>query len=130
MENLNGNYYVEVKDKGYSNHRNEETILREHDPPKSFRTQYQVQNETEIKKIRNLIKMIIMNYKLNDILKRFFKNLNLIYAIVPARSKIIRLNSPMVFSVQSVNIYLVTKTSNRYKSIHTRQEVFCETTLW
>ena len=44
MKDLDGNYYVEVKDHRYKIHPTENIILRLRDPPPSFRTQYQVQN--------------------------------------------------------------------------------------
>ena len=50
MKNLDGNYYVEVKDHQYENHPTEKNILRLRDEPKSLRTQNQVQNETQIRK--------------------------------------------------------------------------------
>ena len=40
-------YYVEVKDHRYRIHPTENITLRKRDPPKSLRTQYQVQNETQ-----------------------------------------------------------------------------------
>ena len=56
MKYLNGEYYVEVKD-----HRNriqptENIILRKRNPPTSLRTQYQIQNNTQIKKNQKDIK--------------------------------------------------------------------------
>ena len=56
MKVLNGEYYVEVKDHRYKIHPTENTILRKRDPPTSFRTQYQVQNETQIRKNQKVIK--------------------------------------------------------------------------
>ena len=50
MKFLNGNYYVEVKD-----HPTEIIILRKRDPPTSLRTQYQVQNETRMRKNQKLV---------------------------------------------------------------------------
>ena len=58
MTHLNGEYYVEVKDHGYKFHPTENIILRKRDPRRSLRTQYQVQNETQIRKYR---KDIIIN---------------------------------------------------------------------
>ena len=56
MKYLNGNYYVEVKDKRYRVHPTKNIILRLRDEPKFLRTQYQVQNDTQIKKIQRGIK--------------------------------------------------------------------------
>ena len=42
MKYLIGNYYVEVKDKRYVIHPTENIIVRERDPTKSLRTQYQI----------------------------------------------------------------------------------------
>ena len=56
MKYLNGEYYVEVKDKRYLIHPTENIILRKRDPPKSLRTQYQVQNNPKIRKYQKVIK--------------------------------------------------------------------------
>ena len=50
MKYLNGENYVEVKDHRYIFHPTEIIILRKRDPPTCLRTQYQVQNETQIKR--------------------------------------------------------------------------------
>ena len=50
MEHLNGDYYVEVKDQRYKTHPTEKFFLRKRDPPKCFKAQYQVQNNTQIRK--------------------------------------------------------------------------------
>ena len=50
MKYLNGENYVEVKDHRYKIHPTENIILRKRYPPISLRTQYQVQNETRIRK--------------------------------------------------------------------------------
>ena len=50
MKFLNGQYYVEVKDKRYFFHPTENILLRKRDPPLSLRTKYQVQKETQIGK--------------------------------------------------------------------------------
>ena len=49
MKYLNG-HYVEVKGHRYKIHPTENLIIRKRDPPQSLRTQYQVQNETQIRK--------------------------------------------------------------------------------
>ena len=56
MKYLDDNYYVEVKDCRYKIHPNENNILRKRDPPTSLRTQYQVQNETKIRRNQKVIK--------------------------------------------------------------------------
>ena len=50
MKHLNGEYYVEVKGDRYKIHPTENIILRKGDPLQSLRFQYQVQNESQIKK--------------------------------------------------------------------------------
>ena len=59
MKYLNGEYYVEVKDHRYKIHPTENIVLCKRDPPTSLRTQYQVQNETRIRKNQKVIKMMI-----------------------------------------------------------------------
>ena len=56
MKYLNGQNYVEVEDHRYKIHPTEKTILQKRDPPTSLRTQYQVQNETQIGKNQKVIK--------------------------------------------------------------------------
>ena len=70
MKYLNGEYYVEVKDHRYKIHPTENIILRKRDPPTSLRTQYQVQNETQIRRNQKVIKndndqLIVKNYPKN-----------------------------------------------------------------
>ena len=70
MKYLNGEYYVEVKDHRYKIHPTENIILRKRDPPSSLRTQYQVQNETQIRRNQKIIKndndeLIVKNYPKN-----------------------------------------------------------------
>ena len=48
MKILDGNYYVEVKDKRYRIHPTEKFLLGLRDEPKSLRTRFQVQNNTQI----------------------------------------------------------------------------------
>ena len=50
MKFPDGRYYVEVKDKRYLIHPTGNKIIGEQDPAKSLRTQYQVQNITEIRR--------------------------------------------------------------------------------
>ena len=56
MKYLNGENYVEVNDHQYKIHPTENIILRKRNPPTSLRTQYQVQNETQIKKNQKVIR--------------------------------------------------------------------------
>ena len=70
MKYLNGNYYVEVKDHRYRIHPTENITLRERDPPTSLRTQYRVQNETQIRGNQKVIKkyndqLVVKNYPKN-----------------------------------------------------------------
>ena len=70
MKYLNGRFYVEVKDHRYKIHPTENILLRLRDEPKSLRTQYQVQNETQIRKNQKVIKndndqLVVKNYPKN-----------------------------------------------------------------
>ena len=70
MKYLNGENYVEVKDHRYKIHPTENIILRKRNPPTSLRTQYQVQNETQIRRNQRVIKndndqLIVKNYPKN-----------------------------------------------------------------
>ena len=70
MKYLNGNYYVEVKDKRFLIHPTENIILRKREEPKSLRTQYQVQNEKQIRRNQKVIKndndqLVVKNYPKN-----------------------------------------------------------------
>ena len=56
MKYLNGEFYVEVKSYRYKIHPTEKTILRKQVEPKSLRTQYQVQNGTQIRRNQKVIK--------------------------------------------------------------------------
>ena len=47
---------VEVKDHRCKIHLTENNILRKRDPPPSLRTQYHVQNETQIRKYQRVVK--------------------------------------------------------------------------
>ena len=67
MKYLDGDYYVEVTDHRYIIHPTENIILRKRDPPTSLRTQYQVQNETQIRKNQKVIindnnQIVVKNY--------------------------------------------------------------------
>ena len=56
MKFFNGQYYVEVKDHRYKIHPTENILLRNGEEPKSLRTQYQVQKNTQIRKYQKVIK--------------------------------------------------------------------------
>ena len=56
MKYLDGNFYVEVEDHQYRIHPTENIILRLREEPKALRTEYQVQNETQIGKNQKVIK--------------------------------------------------------------------------
>ena len=67
MKFLDGNYYVDVKDKRYRIHPTEKIVLKLRKEPKSLRTQYQVQHDTQIRKNQKVIKndndqIIVKNY--------------------------------------------------------------------
>ena len=70
MKYLDGNYYVEVKDHRYKIHLTENFILKLRNEPKSLRTQYQVQNETQIRRNQKVIQndieeLTVKNYPKN-----------------------------------------------------------------
>ena len=56
MKHLSAQNYEEVKDHRYRIHPTEIIIIREREPLTSLRTQYQVQNETQIRKNQKVIK--------------------------------------------------------------------------
>ena len=70
MKYLDDNFYVEVKDHRFKIHPTENITLLERDPPTSLRTQYQVQNETQIGRNQKVIKndndqLVVKNYPRN-----------------------------------------------------------------
>ena len=70
MKYLNGEYYVEVKDHRYRIDSTEKINLRKQNPPTSLRTQYQVQNNTQIRRNQKVIKtdndeLLVGNYRKN-----------------------------------------------------------------
>ena len=72
MKCLHGEYYVEVKGQRYKIHSTDNIILRKRDQPKSLRTQYQVQNETQIRKNQKVIRndnnqLVVKNYPENTL---------------------------------------------------------------
>ena len=84
MNFLSGQYYAEVKDHRYLIHPTENIILRKRDQPLSLGTQYQVQNETQIRKNQKVFKngndeLAVRNYSKNKQLNNqqpIFKPLN------------------------------------------------------
>ena len=67
MKYLNGECFVEFRDRRYRIHPTENNILRKRGPPISLRTQYQVQNETKTRRNQKIIKndndeLIVKNY--------------------------------------------------------------------
>ena len=67
MKYLDANFYVELKDQRYRIHPIENVILGLQKEPKGLRTQYQVQNETQIRLNQKVIKndndqLLIKNY--------------------------------------------------------------------
>ena len=70
MKYLDGIYYVEVKDHRYRIHPTENIVLWKQDPPTCLRTQYQFQNETQIRENQKVIKddnneLVVRNYPKN-----------------------------------------------------------------
>ena len=70
MKYLNGEKYVEVKDHRYRVHPTENIILQKRGLPAYFRTQYQVQNKTQIRKNQKNFKndhdeLVVKNYPKN-----------------------------------------------------------------
>ena len=70
MKYLDGNCYVEVKDHRDKIHPTENIILRKRHPRTSLRTQYQVQNNTQIRRNQKVIKndnkeLLVKNYPKN-----------------------------------------------------------------
>ena len=67
MKDLNAKYYAEVKDHRYKIHPTDNIILRKRDPQSSLRTQYQAQNETQIRKNQKAMnndndQLVVKNY--------------------------------------------------------------------
>ena len=90
MKYLDGNYYVEIKDLRYKIHPIKNIIIRLRDEPKSFRTQYQVQNETQIGKNQKVIRdgnneLVFKNYPKRN--NHLFKNKKSNHQIVLLVSK-------------------------------------------
>ena len=58
---LDGQYYVELKDHRYRIHPTENIKIGLRNEPKFFRTQYQVQNDTQFLKTKKLLEMKTIN---------------------------------------------------------------------
>ena len=56
MKYLNGENYVGMKDHRYRIHPTQNIIIRKGDPPNFLRTQYKVQNETQIRRNQKVVK--------------------------------------------------------------------------
>ena len=85
MKNFIGNYYVEVKHKRYSIHSNERNELRLGEKTKSLGTQYQFQNDTQIRENHKVFKIKMLKLSLRINLKtnnHLFNNLKINYLIV------------------------------------------------
>ena len=70
MKYLDGQCYVEVKDHRYRIHPTENIILRLRDPPRALRTQYQAQNDIQIRMIQKVTRndnneLIVRNHPRN-----------------------------------------------------------------
>ena len=70
MKHLNGRYYVEVKDHRCKIHPTENILLGLRDESNSLRTQYQIRNDTKIRRNQKFIKndndeLIVINYPKN-----------------------------------------------------------------
>ena len=92
MKYINGEYYVQVKDHRYRIHPTENNKLRKRDPPKSLRTQYQVGNQTKIRRNQKVIKndndqLVLKNYPKKK--NNQFNNVNLNHLIVLLVNKIV-----------------------------------------
>ena len=90
MKFLNGNYYVEIKDHRYRTHPTEKNFSRLRDERKILRTQYQVQNDTQMRKNQKVIKngdneLIVKNYPTKN---QLFINQNLNHQTVPVANEI------------------------------------------
>ena len=70
MKYLSDQHYVEVKENRYTIHPTENIILRLRDPPISLRTQYQVQNENQLRKNQ----VVVKNNNDELIVKKYPKN--------------------------------------------------------
>ena len=90
MKFLNGKSYVEVKDHRYKIHPTEKIILRKRDPPTSLTTQYQVQNDTQIRKNQKVVenngKLVVKDYTKKN--NQFNNNQNINYQNVLVVNKI------------------------------------------
>ena len=91
---MNNKDYAEVKDSPYIDHPTEKTILKQQDELKTLRTQYQVQNETQIGKNQKITKtnnelVVKINLRRNNHLSN---NQNLKQQIISSAKKIFDLN--------------------------------------
>ena len=75
MKYPNGQYYVWVKEHRYLIHPTENFLLRLRDSPTSVRTQYRVQNDTQIRKNQKVVR----NDNNELVAKNYLKKINLIF---------------------------------------------------
>ena len=111
MKFLNGQYYVKVKATVHLSHPTENIILRKRDPALSLRTQYQIQNETQIRKSHGGFekngKLEVKTYiKKND---QFNNNQNLNHLIVLIANKNFGGNLKRVTVAKILNIMLTNR---------------------
>ena len=112
MKYLNGEYYVKIKDRRYKIHPTENTILQKRDAPKFLKTQYQVQNKTQIRKSQKVISINNNELEVKTILnikKQLNNNQNINHLIVLVVNKIIGLNFLKLTFVKFVNILSTSK---------------------
>ena len=120
-------YYVEVTAKRYRNYPSENDILGLQDPPKSLRTQNQVQNEAQIRKNQNVFKktiddlIVIFILKINNYL---FNNKNLNHQIVLVAKGKHGLNLIRVGVVKIVNIILRNRSNKLTKTVPRQDHCF------
>ena len=119
MNYLNGQNNVEVKEKRYKIPPDEYIILGKRHPPKSFRTQNQVQNATITGKNQKRIKNDKDELKGKRYPKK--KKLKIEKAKVNLPScrscdSIFGLNLPMVIVNQAVNLILIDQNINELKN--------------
>ena len=67
MEYLNGKHYVKVKGHCCMIHPTESRFLQKRDPPLALRTQYRSQNNTQFRRVQQVIKndnddLVVKNY--------------------------------------------------------------------
>ena len=130
MKHLNGEYYVEIKDHRFKIRPTENIVLRKRDPSKSLRTQYQVLNETQVRKIQKVIKndndeLVGKNYPKK---KQTIQQPKLNHRVVLVVNRIIGWNLIKVTVVKFVNM-LSTKRNIKLQKKVLRQDLYFSTRL-